>query len=321
MYGPYSLGIIWLLVFSTTSPGFAEVSSIQTNSELLLKGEKIKISGIVLDGSKGLVTIVIRDSNEEFVMLAQTVINPDNSFEELIKIDESFSTYGIYTAMGFIHNMTQGVITNFEISQTKEKTIPIIEKDEESIKESYEIISEDYPQEKIIENKTEDNLSSKIADFVDPLKDPQHYIDRYYNEPAYKSWFERNYPNLSIEQAVGFESNHIVKEKIPDFIGNEIIPEAQAISFIESNAEGIDNSDIAQISLAVAGLGILFGAVYGVKRKADDNSRQISINRDTIRKKLILPIIGSKPKEILQMRLVKGEITLEEFDKLKSKLD
>ena len=51
-------------------------------------------------------------------------------------------------------------------------------------------------------------------------------------------------------------------------------------------AEENDNPEIAQIALAIAGLGILFGAVYGIKQKVDDNSRQISINRDTIRKKI-----------------------------------
>jgi len=66
---------------------------------------------------------------------------------------------------------------------------------------------------------------------------------------------------------------------------------------------------------------ILFGAVYGVKRQVDNNSKQISINKDTIRKKIISPILGSTPKEILQTRLAKGEITLDEYEKLRIKLN
>jgi uncharacterized membrane protein len=68
-------------------------------------------------------------------------------------------------------------------------------------------------------------------------------------------------------------------------------------------------------------MGILFGAVIGIKKKVDGNSKQISINKNTIRKKIIQPIIGSNPKEILQTRLAKGEITLDEYDQLISKLD
>jgi len=45
-----------------------------------------------------------------------------------------------------------------------------------------------------------------IASFVDQTKDPQHYIDRYNNEPAYKEWFDENYPQYSsIYEAVGLD--------------------------------------------------------------------------------------------------------------------
>ncbi|RDJ38689.1 MAG: hypothetical protein DWQ13_03275 [Crenarchaeota archaeon] len=42
-----------------------------------------------------------------------------------------------------------------------------------------------------------------IAKFVDPKKDPQYYVDRYNNEPSYKAWFETNYPDMTIYEAVG----------------------------------------------------------------------------------------------------------------------
>jgi len=56
-----------------------------------------------------------------------------------------------------------------------------------------------------------------IVSFVDKSKDPQSYIDRYNNEPAYKKWFDENYPEYdSIEQAVGLE----LTQKIPDWVKN-----------------------------------------------------------------------------------------------------
>ena len=43
-----------------------------------------------------------------------------------------------------------------------------------------------------------------VASFVDPIKDPLHYVDRYNNEPSYKDWFDENYPQYSsIYDAVG----------------------------------------------------------------------------------------------------------------------
>ena len=61
-FGPYSAGIIMVLAISAIAPVFAEVESIQTDSEYYLKTEKIQFSGTVEQGSEGLVTIVIRDT-------------------------------------------------------------------------------------------------------------------------------------------------------------------------------------------------------------------------------------------------------------------
>ena len=112
-----------------------------------------------------------------------------------------------------------------------------------------------------------------------------------------------------------------VKSTVREIIDVKIIPEAQASSIINHSKAVTEDFDIAQISLAVAALVILFGAVYGVKRQADGNTRQIQLNKNVIRKKILNPILGLSPKEIIQTRLAKGEITFEEYDQLKSKLD
>ncbi len=41
-----------------------------------------------------------------------------------------------------------------------------------------------------------------IPDFVDPQKGAQHYLDRYNNEPIYKAWFDKSYPDYTLEQAI-----------------------------------------------------------------------------------------------------------------------
>jgi len=318
--------MIVLLISVTITPVFAEVTGLQTNSGSFYKGDQIKFSGNVEKDSIGLVTIVIRDLNDEFVLLTQAVINPDDTFEKMITIGDKFTEHGIYNATGFILNMTKGVTTVFAVSLNG---APIILNDElinEVIEEKL-ILEKDMDKqsitsEKMITDSVQDIITtSQIADFIDSSKDPQHYIDRYYNEPFYKSWFDRNYPELTIEEAVG-KMDDIVERKsvVQEIINKEIIPEAQASSIAEPTLQLYDNSEIAQIALAIAGLGILFGAVYGIKRQVDDNSKRISINRETIREKIIRPIIGSNPKDILQARLAKGEITIDEYEKIKLKL-
>lgn len=322
-YRPYSLGMIILLITASITPAFAEVTSIQTDHESFYKGDQIKFSGTVEEESIGLVTIVIRDINNKFVILAQAIINHDDSFEKTIKIGDKFSEHGMYNATGFILNMTKGVTTEFGVSLNG---VPIIldEIADESILEE-SVINEKVVVEKETEPKVKDTIKdsikeNNIADFVDSSEDPQYYIDRYYNEVAYKSWFDRNYPALSIEEAVGYtDSIKEIKSTVQEIIGNEIIPEAQALSIAEPIQQKNNPEDV-QMILAIVGLGALFGAVYGVKRKVDDNSKRISINRETIRKKFIAPIIGSNPKDILQARLAKGEITLEEYEKIRLKL-
>ena len=299
---------------STVTPVFAEVTSLQINSESFFNKDQIQFSGTVEKESNGLVTVVIRDFNDEFIMLTHAQINPDYSFKKIIEIEDRFLEPGMYNAAGFILDMTKGVTVNFEVSSNGIQSNTNEEQNTELVKETLPLIT---PPEK---EMREIITKSGIADFVDSQKDPQHYVDRYYNEKSYKSWFDKNYPDLTIEQAVGITDNiQEIETTVQELINKDIIPEAEALT-VQYTQQPNNNSEIAQISVAIAVLGILFGTVYGVKRNVDNNSRQISINRDTIRKKIIQSIMGTNPKEILKTRLAKGEITLEEFEKIKSKL-
>ena len=57
--------------------------------------------------------------------------------------------------------------------------------------------------------------TTHIPGFPDPTKDPQYYIDRYNNEPDYKAWFDRNFPDDSIYEILGVTGPH--KTHIPGF--------------------------------------------------------------------------------------------------------
>ena len=55
----------------------------------------------------------------------------------------------------------------------------------------------------------------KTEDFVDPNKDPRSYIKRYILEEKYREWFDRNYPDNTIYNAVGlneWDYNEIKKK-------------------------------------------------------------------------------------------------------------
>ena len=87
------------------------------------------------------------------------------------------------------------------------------------------------------EIKTE---AKKILSFVDPDKNPHEYLKRYLNEPKYKDWFNRNYPNFTIYEAVGLTASDYLEMKrqlFPEseYITNEIQPTKQTKSSKEPN--------------------------------------------------------------------------------------
>ena len=94
------------------------------------------------------------------------------------------------------------------------------------------------------------------------------------------------------------------------------------------------SAEFGQMLLALGGLGILFGAVYGVKRRVDSNtvqieenktklekkvgsnSEQISQNRFWLKKKLMSLKPNDEPVSVIKERLAKGQITVDEYYKL-----
>jgi len=394
------LTVISMLLTSIAFPAYAEVDSLQTDSLSYIKEDIITFSGKVEEGTNGVVSIVIRDSNDKFVYLIQTSIRADNTFERSVETDKKFLVTGIYNTTAFIQNMSAGALTLFDFSVDGSIVSPSVsdfltEPADEVDSTTVEEI-EPIPKEKIeptsqqvtIESETINELASKIASFVDTSLDPQHYIDRYNNEPAYKEWFDKNYPTLNIEEAVGI---HIEPEEektsipgFPDpekdpqhyidrynnepaykewfdknFVGQSIykvvgVPESEIVSTVEDITENDPvistqnslpnsvesstvnsvNSEVSQMLLALGGLGVLFGAVYGIKRRVDSNYHQIAVNKTALQKrvdsnsdqifqnrfwlksKLINRKKCDEPVTVIKERLAKGEISVDEYYKL-----
>jgi len=55
----------------------------------------------------------------------------------------------------------------------------------------------------------------------DETKGTDYYLDRYYTEQEYKIWFDKNYPNLTIEEAIGLvEPYSLIKEQFSECATN-----------------------------------------------------------------------------------------------------
>ena len=104
-----------------------------------------------------------------------------------------------------------------------------------------DVIEED-KTDVIEEDKTdvieEDRMDiKKTLNFVDENKDPYDYLKRYLKEPKYKDWFNRNYPDHTIYDAVGLSVSDYLTIK------RELFPESETIENEESNKKESSNID------------------------------------------------------------------------------
>ena len=108
-----------------------------------------------------------------------------------------------------------------------------IKKKNEKPKHEPDIIEEieqnvnDEVEPKIVEEV--DVNVKKTLNFLDSKKDPHEYLKRYLKEPKYKDWFNRNYPNYTIYDAVGLSISDYLSMK------RELFPESETINEEELN--------------------------------------------------------------------------------------
>jgi len=85
-----------------------------------------------------------------------------------------------------------------------------------------------------VEHKVVEEIHANIKktlNFVDPKKDPHEYLKRYLKEPKYKDWFNRNFHNYTIYDAVGLSISDYLSMK------KELFPELETINEEELNEE------------------------------------------------------------------------------------
>jgi hypothetical protein len=184
-------------------------------------------------------------------MVTLSIVNPNNepdgvklvpssngNFEHTIEFN-SESIKGEYKVFASYN----GDIFETKSFVLKEKKLSI----EDILKARGEKIDKEEPvipepvDEPIPDDHSPVSNQSPVPNFADPNKDPQYYLDRYYNEIKYKLWFDRNYPDYTIEEAVGFVPKSLVPiwvKNISLWFGEGTISEVEfldAVSFLITN--------------------------------------------------------------------------------------
>ena len=194
--------------------GEIKIKSLNVEKPSYVKDEEILFFGTV-DGYKfgSVVTIIIRNPSNNFLTLISTFPDKDGYFETKMKIDSKFKTDGTYTATAFTDDPNRGTQAIFYFSRDAPPPPPVTTSPVQSTQAEQSIEPEPTTTSEPVTPKPKPRPS-----FVDLDKDPQSYVDRYNTESTYKNWFDSNFPDYTIYEAVGLAEP--AKEKVPAWIKN-----------------------------------------------------------------------------------------------------
>jgi len=83
-------------------------------------------------------------------------------------------------------------------------------------------------------------VPSAFAIFPDPEKDPRDYLVRYYTEPDYQAWFDKNYPNDTIEDKVGYSKKIVTDDYYVDQLFDFAMKYPSVNYLVQETARSLD---------------------------------------------------------------------------------
>jgi len=131
---------------------------------------------------------------------------------------------------------------------------------------------EPIPEPQPTPEPTPEPKETGIASFVDPNKDPQSYVDRYNTEEAYMDWFDKNYADRTIYEAVGLENpepektlaSFVDPNKDPQSYVDRYNNEESYMDWFDTNypeyssiyeAVGLDEPEVKELEFGECGVG------------------------------------------------------------------
>ena len=206
-----SLGLIVLAMISSAFV-YADTATVTvdgTSHDIVYVGNGVSVTGV--------------EADLDFISLIFSVDVTDSPGVLSITLDRNFfdSVYQGDDEDFFV--LADGVDISFDEEKTSVTRIltmelPLGTQDVEIIGSVFNKSPEEQPP---TETPTETTTPEKEipAPFVDPTKDPKYYVQRYLDEPSYKTWFEDNYPDYTFYEALGItktQYDNLVKELSPE---------------------------------------------------------------------------------------------------------
>ena len=85
-------------------------------------------------------------------------------------------------------------------------------------------------------------VPSAFAIFPDPEEDPRDYLVRYYTEPDYQAWFDKNYPNDTIEDKVGYSKKIVTDDYYVDQLFDFAMKYPSVRYVVDEEARSLDEA-------------------------------------------------------------------------------
>ncbi len=212
-----------LISFSFNS-SFADVTNFTTDKSLYRLGDSIKITGnVVYDSAIPTIIIqIITPSGSGLAHIDSAIPKNDGTFTKTIHAGgPTWNEDGKYTIKISYAGNLEKLIDYEKISSDSESNSSESNNSESNNPNPTSSLPETtIPKTpSLTEMESEisftENPKMRILGFPSFDKSPQYYIDRYYTEPEYKSWFDSQFPLYSIDDVVGYRTTTI--ENFPSF--------------------------------------------------------------------------------------------------------
>ena len=247
---PFTLEVLPELTETPSVESVGEIKSpaddkseffIKSNKSAYENGNKVVITGQIpiqdYNPKQGKnIAFSITSPENEIILAGKFTPRLDGSFIfETFTTDSTWKTDGDYIFNFNFGSISSNLVLSYDNSQFEK--VDLETRIDEKVVESVVAPS-------VVEEHKSTQLG--IAAFVDQSKDPQHYVDRYFNESKYKQWFDKNYPQyISIYQAVGLEEPvKVIEEPVKENIveiktekPEEKLPKLTIAAFVDQSKD------------------------------------------------------------------------------------
>ena len=175
---------------------FGSVQNFSTDKSIYYDGDTLKISGTVNYDPviPSVILQIITPGETGLAGIANVLPKSDGSFSTAFRVGgPTWPEDGTYTIKVSYGGNLEKTFSYQKSSMNSDDDVST--NDDNSLDDSNELFAE--------------NPKIRISDFPSLDRSPQYYIDRYNNEPSYKSWFDSQFPDYVIQDVVGYKPTHV----------------------------------------------------------------------------------------------------------------